>query len=92
MKGLLFFLTAFFMVFSSGTFCRALPADTAYGDAIEDGGQGSVTSAQSTLASLFGEKAVISIPPQIGRDATIAIPSFDSRELEIEKNDLWERN
>jgi hypothetical protein len=78
------------MVFSSGTFCCALPADTTYEDAIEDGGQSAVTSAQSTLASLFGEKAVISIPPQIGRSATIAIPSFDSKDLQIEKNDLFE--
>lgn len=78
------------MVLSSGTFCCALPADTAYEDAIENGGQGSVTSAQSTLASLFGEKAVISIPPQISRNATIAIPSFDSKDLELEKNDLFE--
>jgi hypothetical protein len=48
-----------------------------------------VTDAEATLASLFGKNATIAIPPQIA-GGTIALPSFDSKDLKIEKMEVSE--
>jgi len=44
---------------------------------------------QSTRASLFGKNAVMAVPPQIA-GGTMALPSFDSQNLEIDQEVIQE--
>lgn len=54
------------------------------GTDLQSGQQAGVSSAQATMASLFGRGAVMPVPPQM-TGGTLALPSFDSSNLEIDK-------
>lgn len=50
--------------------------------------EGSVAQAQATMASLFGSKTALPVPPQV--EGTIALPSFDSKDLRVHEKKTQE--
>lgn len=77
-----------FLFWKSFFFAGVLFCAVPLGEAQEDPDQAaSVAQAQATLASLFGSKAVLPVPPQV--NGTIALPSFDSKDLRVDEE--WSR-
>jgi len=57
-------------------------------DLQESGQEASIPQAQATLASLFGRGARMPVAPRVA--GTIALPSFDKAELQVDKKSLEE--
>ncbi|OQA57372.1 MAG: hypothetical protein BWY42_00608 [Candidatus Omnitrophica bacterium ADurb.Bin277] len=80
-----FLLVLFLTLPAARAYENSALRDEAYDDAVRRvSQQDAVAGAQATLASLFGTNAVISLPPSFSR-SPIALPSFDSKNLEIDQ-------
>lgn len=66
-------------------FCAASPGVAAQGRRVSSGDpQDGAAAAQATMASLFGPKASLALPPRV--DGTIALPGFDSKNLQVDES------
>ena len=79
-----FFLVAVMLLFAV-LFSR-IPEGNAAGGTDQEG---SAAQAQATLASLFGPKAVMPLPPSVS--GSIALPGFDSKDLRIDEGGIPEK-
>lgn len=88
------FLVLFFLpFFPAAALAQQDPAEDAenYAEEINriNNEQEELMNAQATLNSLFGKNKTMVIPPQVA-GGTLALPSFDSKDLEIEKEAVEE--